>query len=280
MKQMATIYEKKMEYRLEGKGPTILILDGGHISCDTFQGYQKVFLENGFQILVLSRPGYGQTPSVTGKTTEDFADEIVHLLDDLKIDQVRVIGISAGGRTATQLASRHPKRVQKLILLSALGHDRWPASKRMRSMSFMLFNPVAEKVVWSLVRYFLKRNRQTIVKGMVGSLTTLKPEEVMKKLSEKQIKEIIQYFQRQRSGSGFVHDLRQKSGDCKLITASTLIIHSKYDGVVDVSHAEYLFKHIRNSELYLSEAEHHLLWFSSEHENIQRKIDQFLGEEL
>jgi pimeloyl-ACP methyl ester carboxylesterase len=65
-------------------------------------------LRNPWGLLIPSRPGYGKTPSSTGRTAEAFADALVSLLDLLHLDQVIVVRISAAGPTALQLASREP----------------------------------------------------------------------------------------------------------------------------------------------------------------------------
>ena len=52
------------------------------------------------------------------------ADAFAMLLDALEIDQIDVIGISAGTTSALQLALRHPERVRHLVVVSG----NWPGS--------------------------------------------------------------------------------------------------------------------------------------------------------
>ncbi len=95
-----------IEYRSVGQGSAVLVLNGGHTNCHSPLGHETFFREQGYQLIVPSRPGYGRTPSSTGKTAEAFADALVSLLDCLQLDQVIVVGISAAGPTALQLAYR------------------------------------------------------------------------------------------------------------------------------------------------------------------------------
>ena len=104
-----------IEYRSVGQGPAVLVLNGGHTNCHSPLGHEAFFLQQGFQLIIPSRPGYGRTPSSTGRTAETFADALVSLLDHLQLDQVIIVGISAGGPTALQLAGRHPERVSKVL---------------------------------------------------------------------------------------------------------------------------------------------------------------------
>ena len=55
----------------------------------------------------------GRRPSM-----KTFATNVSHLLDDLQLDQVDVLGLSWGGMAAQQLAHDHPDRVRRLVLAS------------------------------------------------------------------------------------------------------------------------------------------------------------------
>src|SRR6266516_460086 len=122
-KQMNTIAQTEkgpIEYRVVGQGPAVLVLNGGHTHCTSLLGHQRFFVDHGYQLIIPSRPGYGNTPSSTGRTAEAFADALIALLDQLQLEQLIVLGISAGGCTALQLAGRAPSRVSKLILQNAV----------------------------------------------------------------------------------------------------------------------------------------------------------------
>ena len=53
-----------------------------------------------------------------------FADFTRRLLDVLKVKRVIIVGNSAGGRVALYVASRHPERVEKLVLIASAGYPR------------------------------------------------------------------------------------------------------------------------------------------------------------
>src|SRR6185503_6715151 len=108
MIHIAQVPQGPIEYRLAGRGAPVLVLNGGHTHCQSPLGNEPFFLAHGYQLIIPSRPGYGQTPSSTGKTAEACADALAGLLDSLRLPQVIVVGISGGGPTALQLAGRHP----------------------------------------------------------------------------------------------------------------------------------------------------------------------------
>ncbi|HVU71022.1 MAG TPA: alpha/beta hydrolase [Ktedonobacteraceae bacterium] len=275
MNLLAQTVRGVVEYKIVGQGPVVLILNGGHTNCDSGIGHAPFFREQGYQLLIPSRPGYGKTPSSSGKTTEEFADTLVSLLDVLHIDSVIVVGISAGGKTALQFAGRHPERASKLILENAITGLPYPTGL-VRLMSYVVFNPVVERGVWAVFRALGRRSPQVALKSMMGSLTTLPVKQVLAAMSPSQQQEALIFLFSLQSGSGFLHDIRHTCGDLSRITAPTLIIESQFDGSKDPRHARYAAEHIPHAQLYITPAESHLMWFSDHDKAIQTTMQTFL----
>ena len=74
------------------------------------------------QVIAPALPGYLGNTSLDGlDAPEDWAYQLVDLLDALGLDSVDVVGVSIGGWIAAELAIRHPRRVRSLSLVSPLG---------------------------------------------------------------------------------------------------------------------------------------------------------------
>jgi pimeloyl-ACP methyl ester carboxylesterase len=69
------------------------------------------------RVIAPSRFGYLGSSMPVDATPEHQADALVALLNALDIDQIDVIGESAGATSALQLALRHPERVRHLVVL-------------------------------------------------------------------------------------------------------------------------------------------------------------------
>ena len=275
MNHIAQLSQGPIEYRQAGQGAPVLVLNGGHTHCGSPLGSEPFFLAHGYQLIVPSRPGYGHTPSSTGQTAEASADALAGLLDALGLLQVIVLGISAGGPTALQLAGRHPGRVSRLILQNAVTGGVFP-SRAVRLGAYLVFNRWVEGGAWALFRALARAAPRAALCAILGSLTTLDPAQVLAGMSPAQQQGALAMVAASRSGAGFLHDLRHRCGDLRRITAPALVIRSRYDGSLPATHAEYAADHIPNAELFICPAESHLLWFSDYNAAVEDKMQAFL----
>lgn len=267
-----------VEYRTEGNGPVILVLNGGHTNCRSPFEHEKFFLENGYRLVIPSRPGYGKTPSSSGKKAEEFADTLASLLDALMIDKVIVIGISAGGRTALHLAKNYPNRLTKLLLESAVICETWPDVVT-RLGSLLIFNKFSEPLTWTAFRLLGRFAPNTALKIMMKSLSSLNPQEVIDCWNEKERQSVLEFLLGSRSGSGFLNDIKHTFAFDKLnlITVPTLIIASSHDKSVSPLNSIKASEQIPGAELMMTPAECHLIWFSKYKAEIEHKIADFIS---
>lgn len=106
---------------LNGEKPALLMLHGFTGSNKTFQE-SITHLEKHFSIVAPDLLGHGKTDSpdeIARYSIERIVEDIVTILQELKIMQCFVLGYSMGGRVATAFASAHPEMVRGLILVSS-----------------------------------------------------------------------------------------------------------------------------------------------------------------
>ncbi|MDB9526940.1 alpha/beta hydrolase [Oscillatoria sp. CS-180] len=113
----------KLHVELKGSGFPILCLHGhpGSGSCMT------VFTETLSQRFMTIAPdlrGYGKSSTQKPFAMTDHLEDLVELLDSLKIEQCIILGWSLGGILAMELALRCPQRVEGLILLGTAARPR------------------------------------------------------------------------------------------------------------------------------------------------------------
>ena len=106
-----------IEYAEKGAGIPLLSIHGAGGGYD--QGLANVadLVSEDFRVIAPSRFGYLGTPIPSDPSSASQADAHAALLTELKVDKAIVVGISAGARSAVQLAVRHSERVSALILI-------------------------------------------------------------------------------------------------------------------------------------------------------------------
>jgi 3-oxoadipate enol-lactonase len=80
-------------------------------------------LSQHFRVIRYDARGHGASPVPPGPyTIDDFADDLLKLLDRLGIESAHIGGISLGGMTAMAFAAAHPERVDRLVLACTSAH--------------------------------------------------------------------------------------------------------------------------------------------------------------
>jgi len=275
--KIAELKRGKMEYTLRGEGPVILNLHGGHSNCQESFGYQPL-LNSGYSILTPSRPGYSRTDVEIGKTAFQTAASLVELLDYLKIDEVYLIGVSAGGPTAVYLAANHPERVKKLVLESAASKSWLTKSDLDYKVGRIIFSPKLQHLIWSILRQIANNFPDFLARIFLPQFSTLSKKEIMNQMDSSDIKELVKMINRYASDNGFIYDLEHQTEKEVLqkIEVPTLVMHSKYDKSVSFEHAEYAAANIKGSEIYADDFWGHLIWLGGSSEKRNRKLLEFL----
>lgn len=106
-------------YAITGNGSAVLLLHGSLGSADDW-GYQISALAAYHTVIVMDSRGQGRsTRDARPFSYGLMADDVVALLDALKIDKVDVVGWSDGANIGLDLAMRHSGRIGKLFAFGA-----------------------------------------------------------------------------------------------------------------------------------------------------------------
>jgi pimeloyl-ACP methyl ester carboxylesterase len=106
-----------VEYAEAGEGPPVLVIHGAGGGFDQGLDLTEGLVRRGFRVIAVSRFGYLRTPLPQDASPAAQADAHAAVLDALEIPRCAVLGASAGGPSAMQLALRHPDRVTALVLM-------------------------------------------------------------------------------------------------------------------------------------------------------------------
>jgi pimeloyl-ACP methyl ester carboxylesterase len=105
-----------------GSDPTLILMPGLTANAHSFDGLINAGLSPALRVLALDLRGRGLSDKPdSGYSMADHADDVLGLLDALKLQQVVLGGHSFGGLLALYMAARYPERVSKLVVIDAAG---------------------------------------------------------------------------------------------------------------------------------------------------------------
>lgn len=111
-----------IEVQQAGSGLPLLMIHGSGGGHDQGMAWAHPLVEHGVRVIAMSRFGYLRTPRPADASPQAQADAHVCLLDALGTPKAAVMGVSAGGPSALQLAIRHPERVSALVLVVPIAY--------------------------------------------------------------------------------------------------------------------------------------------------------------
>jgi pimeloyl-ACP methyl ester carboxylesterase len=110
----------KIHYVIHGKGEPVVLIHGFAIDITKqwdFPGVTMALAKN-FQVIALDNRGHGKSdkPHEAKQYGLEMVEDVVRLLDHLKIQKAHVVGYSMGGAIALKLATTHPERLLSVTL--------------------------------------------------------------------------------------------------------------------------------------------------------------------
>jgi pimeloyl-ACP methyl ester carboxylesterase len=206
-----------LHYRDTGEGEPLLLLHG-FTGCG--DDWKYVFAEPlaGYRIIAPDLTGHGRSPNPRHDFKfADVARDVFALLDQLGIDRVKAIGMSAGANTLLHMATQQPDRIAAFVHVS--GTPRFPDQARaiMKTMT----EETRSKEEWDQMR-----GRHHLGDDQIRAL-----------------------WRHAREFADDRDDMNFTAGSLSKITARTLIVHGDRDPLYPVELAVELFRSIPNAQL-------------------------------
>lgn len=109
-------------YSDTGEGPPLVLIHGYGGCAATWEPF-LAGLAKQYRVIAMELRGHGGSGDFEGPFLfEDSAGDLLALLDQLGLERVRAMGISAGGMTLLHAASRAPERFEAMAVIGA-AHD-------------------------------------------------------------------------------------------------------------------------------------------------------------
>ena len=140
---------------------------------------EQVNYLNEFSILTYDLLGHGKTPYNKDKLSfNDFSNQLLEILDYLKIRKINLVGFSLGSLIALDFSSRYQEKIEKLILIGTT----YKRSDQERSLVLDRYNqaklnkPISKQALkrWFSDKY-LEKNPKTY--DLFMNILNKKPED-------------------------------------------------------------------------------------------------------
>ncbi len=220
----------------------VILIHGQPGSADMMRPLGRALAALGYRAIRYDRMGWGYS----SQRAEDdpanptaHARDLLHLMEELELDDPVVVGYSYGGGVAMEANRLSPQEVSPLVLVSSVGDKQVRNSSRERLMTSQ---PVMRWVFGTTLT-------ANLVSGaLISPLQapeTIAPDEVEALMASLAMDHISAVWTREQDERylGFKHYQPEA------VAACTLVLHGTGDAVVAPSTAEYVASQINDAKL-------------------------------
>ena len=238
--------------------PTIILLHGTSSSLHTWQGWMTSLMPD-YCVIAMDMPGFGLTgPFIADQvkvnklidnkvaksnilyTPDHYASTVIAVMDALHVNKATLVGNSLGGKVAWLTAVDYPQRVERLILLDAVGY---PATPKHTPIGFVL------------AKYpFLDGITQHVLPRAVVKKSLLSVYADDTKVTDALVQRYFELTLRAGNRKALTQRLREFdniAGHERIskITVPTLIMWGAKDDLIPRQNAQKFHQHIKGSQL-------------------------------
>jgi non-heme chloroperoxidase len=122
MSTITTADKARIYYKDWGSGQPVVFSHGWPLNSDSWEAQMLFLASHGYRCIAHDRRGHGRSSQPwDGNDMNTYADDLATLMDTLELQEVTLIGFSAGGGEVARYIGRHgTKRVAKAALVSAV----------------------------------------------------------------------------------------------------------------------------------------------------------------
>jgi pimeloyl-ACP methyl ester carboxylesterase len=105
-----------------GSGAPVVFLHAATGSSQVWEHQIPVFKASGFRVVTYDRRGFGRTViDPAGIQPGTGSEDLLALVDHLRVDRFHIVGTAAGGIVALDFALSFPQRLRSLVLANSIG---------------------------------------------------------------------------------------------------------------------------------------------------------------
>ncbi len=258
-----TAGKSTLSYDDYGTGPALVLIHGFPLNRRMWRPQLRALGAAGYRVIAPDLRGFGATPPGDGAWTMDaLADDIVALLDALKIETAVIGGMSMGGYVLLNLLERYPQRVAAALFLVTRGGGDDVAGKERRTVLAGEVEAGRPGVVTGVFADLLfARATRSSRPELVADVAAMMAETSMAGLS---------------GGLRAIRDRRDYLNRLSTFTLPALVIGADEDQAIPAEHGRVIADALPNAELHLIAEGGHMVNMEQP-EAFNRCLLDFLG---
>ncbi len=247
----------KLHYLSGGRGSPLVLVHGLGSSAAVEFYYNLEPLAAQHRVIAIDLPGFGQSDKpVLEYTIDVFVKAVSDLMASEGVSPAAVMGVSMGGRVALGLALTAPERVERLILVDALGVG---PPRRVLAYRILLTKGLGELTLAGTARALRRMNPSAIRRFWGWYLN--RPGRVDSIWSNQRIADHGALLSRPEYRAAYLSALRSLAGMRSLrdgvvvearlpeLQMPTLLVWGRHDHIFPPSHAESALKRLPNGRV-------------------------------
>ncbi|MFE1646073.1 alpha/beta fold hydrolase [Microbacterium sp. P01] len=112
----------ELYYTSQGRGPVVILSHSWPLSSDAWQVEVKLLADSGYRAIAHDRRGHGRSAKTyAGNDMDTYARDLAEIVEQLDLDEVSLIGHSAGGGEVIRYAAQHGAgRVRRIFTVGGV----------------------------------------------------------------------------------------------------------------------------------------------------------------
>ncbi len=164
----------KIHYIVEGQGEPVILIHGFTASIQVQWGRGVISkLNKDYQVIALDNRGHGRSdkPHDPNQYGVEMVNDVIRLMDHLKIPKAHIVGYSMGGFITGNLLANHPQRV----ITATLGGAGWaqPDAKNMTFITDLADSLEAGKGIGPLILHLTPADRPKPTEEQISSINSM-----------------------------------------------------------------------------------------------------------
>jgi len=133
-----------------GSGVPVVLMHAATGSVRAWEHQTPAFTKAGYRVIAFDRRGWGRTTTEPGAAQSTAADDLMALMDYLRVDRVHLVGTAAGGFVTFDAALSFPGRLRSVVVANSIGGVQDESfielGRRMRPAEFTAMPPELREV--------------------------------------------------------------------------------------------------------------------------------------